>query len=134
MKPKRLLPLLAAALALFIAANIAAAAQPTPNNTVLDAIAKLEKAEVLTADQAAYFRQTAVKGRTADGQKAAALVIAAAKKLGCTDDTLEASVNHLAKLKIIGVTKSWIENTAPDKKIAGGMLEIVIPRIADKIN
>lgn len=105
-----------------------------PADTRIASIEKLQKARVITAGQADYFKQNGVKGRMVDGPMAADLIIASAKKLGCENATLEASVKHLAKLNIIGATASWLEFARPGKQLAGSLLEIIIPRIAGKID
>lgn len=119
-------------LILGITAGFAQAAMkmPTPEE-VAAATEKLQSAEIISKEDAAYFNQYGIAGKKIDGTKVVTLFNSMAKYKGSTSTDYSENLKFLGDQKVIANTKSW--ETANTKGAAGGMASLVILRFAQAV-
>lgn len=117
---------LLAAFACLLACAPARAAAATPELTA--AVAKL--VEVGVIEDGAYWLAHTERGKSCDGEKVAALIIAASKRQGGTASDLAGALAHLATRQVITKTEYWQEHAVADKRCSGRQVALLLSRLA----
>jgi len=120
--------ILAALLVLAAVACVVPAQAAVSGDKLEAAIAKLEKAGVIT--DGAYWRENARRNHTCDGEKVAALIIAGAKRQGGKVNDLDGALNHLRKRGVLTKTDYWTTNAIAGRECSGGQVGSLISRLA----
>lgn len=116
-------------MALFAFAFGAMAHAAVKDDQLAAAVAKLEKAGVIT--DAGYWLANARRNHTCSGEKVGELIIAGAKRQGGKVNDLDGALKHLVKRGVLTKTEYWSTNAVPGQTCSGGQVGSLISRLAN---